>query len=1330
MPGPGRPTRTILTFAITIAAVSGAPVTATTVDGTVRDSAGAGVPGIEVSLLRFGATGWTVEGWNSTAANGAWSIEDVRAGTYRLKLFDWSQRYAYEYHDDVTSFDLATDIEVAAEPVTIDAVVEPGGRIAGSLSTPAGEPLENSSVVSFDADGQLLYFEQLQDTTYEVGGLPSGGYLLRFNGAQQGTDGQWSYFQEWYDDASSQGLATPVPVTAGQTTADVDATMGFDPGGTVAGVIVDLYGRPYRSARVEAWRHVGGDWIMVRADDTGASYYDGEYSLDLPPGTYRLRFEGSTDYNLVNSLVEWWPDATAVDEAEDVVVAVGQSIEIDGTLGELASGGISGTVTDDTGEPLAGVEVSIRGAGGELYRHFTRTGPDGDYVIEGLQPDRYLLEFFDPSYGVRWAFLGGTQDWNQADRVQVFYDAVTGVDQSMLLGTDLGSITGNLSDAAGTPASGIRVWAVDATGAVGWGTSRGDGSYRLRSLADGTYRVELEDPEGRFIGEWYDDVPSEPEADPVDVSTGAATAGIDAVLATAGGISGTVVDAFGGPFPLTTIGAYEFDGSQWAQAGGTFLFQESDYVLAGLPPGIYRVVFSGGSWGGGRETEWYDDAPNVTVATDVEVVAGELTPGIDAVVGSGPAGAIAGTVTDGSGAPAEGIEVNLYDESLTLRHDAAAVTGADGGYAVEPLFSGLYYVEFEDPQGQLPSELYDDAASLAMATPVQVSGGPVTGIDAVLDGAGGGPGGGAIAGLVTDETTGDPIEGIRVDCFSADLLDQPPCVTPTAADGSYFLGGNLPEAAYRVRFSAPAGSYASEYFDDVTSAGDATAVAVSLGAVTTGIDASLTAAGAIAGTVTDAAGEPLPKLLVTAHREVGGEWRQVASAMTFYEAEWRIASLEPGIYRVRFADGYEGFFGESEFFADAVSVATADDVPVSAGQTAAGIDAVLREDLPGGIAGTLVDAGGAPADGIEVTVYAASGAPVTTALTGDDGTYIVPNLVPGTYAAGFEDPAGELPGEFYLDVATLALATPIDVGYAVVDGIDALLDGPGTGQGGAALEGLVTDAVSGQPVEDVEVLCFTPNGFLVPRCRTTSAADGSYRLGGFLPARPVLVRFQAADGHLAEWYDGAPSFVDATSIPLSLGTTITGVDVVLTPGAPLLNPGFDEDLSGWDVDAPLGAVAGHSAIDAHGDVSSGSAWVSADGAPGAVVALEQCVPVTQSADLEVGGRVRIESTGSPVAVISVEPFADSACGTPAGTESGAQPVLEGTTSALWRDVSSVLEVPVDVGSLRLRFELHAAGAESFDAFWDALYLAETAPALFRDGFESGDTNAWSEVRSE
>lgn len=403
MPGPGRPTRTILTFAITIAAVSGAPVTATTVDGTVRDSAGAGVPGIEVSLLRFGATGWTVEGWDSTAANGVWSIEDVRAGTYRLGLFDWSQRYAYEYHDDVTSFDLATDIEVAAEPVTIDAVVEPGGRIAGSLSTPAGEPLEN---------------------------------------------------------------------------------------------------------------------------------------------------------------------------------------------------------------------------------------------------------------------------------------------------------------------------------------------------------------------------PSE------------------------------------------------------------------------------------------------------------------------------------------------------------------AVTGADGGYAVEPLFSGLYYVEFEDPRGQLPSELYDDAASLAMATPVQVSGSPVTGIDAVLDGAGGGPGGGAIAGLVTDETTGDPIEGIRVDCFSADLLDQPPCVTLTAADGSYFLGGNLPEAAYRVRFSAPAGSYASEHYDDVTSAGDATAVAVSLEAVTTGIDASLTAAGAIAGTVTDAAGEPLPKLLVTAYREVGGEWRQVASAMTFYEAEWRIASLEPGIYRVRFADGYEAFFGESDFFDDAVSGQPVEDVEV------------------------------------------------------------------------------------------------------------------------------------------------------------------------------------------------------------------------------------------------------------------------------------------------------------------------------------------------------------------------------------------------------------------
>lgn len=1299
---------------------------AVTVDGTVRDPGGNGIAGIEVSLFRdSGGGSWSLLAFRSTSSTGSWSMTEVPAGRYRLKVFDWAQRYAYEFFDNVSFFDDATDIEIATDDLTIDVTVEPGGTISGTVSTPGGAPLENPAVVAFDINGELLYYESIFGTSYEVGGLPTGEYLLRFTGGQLGSDQQWDYFQEWYDDAPEQDLATPVPVTAGAQTGDIDAFMGYDSGGSITGTVMDLYDHPYTSARIEAWQEEDGEWQIVRGVDTGAYYYDGEFTLDLPPGTYRLRFEGSTSYNLANSLVEWWPDAASLDEAENVVLELDATLHIDGVLGELAPGSIAGRITDQQDDPLEGIEVSIRGFSGELYRHFTRTDVDGAYLIEGLQPDSYLIELFDPTHEHRWTYLGGTQNPGLADLVEVTSTAVTGINQSLSPGVDPGSLTGFVTDPMGNPAPGVRVLAVATADPFDWlsiGVVRGDGSYRLRDLPTGNVLVEFSDPRGAYVEEWYDNVPSENEATPVAVFDGAATSGVSAVLDTAGGIAGEVVNTFGHPFTLTTINAYSFDGESWVPAGSTFAFEESAYLLAGLPPGVYRVVFAGGGWWGPRETEWYDDAPSLELATDVVVVDGEITDDINAVLGSGPGGSISGTVTDGEGNPVEAVEVQLYDEYLSPR-DAGAVTGADGRYTVEPLYSGLYYVEFSDPGGR-PGEFFDDAEGIDVATPVLVSGDPVEGVDAVLDGAGPGPGGGAIAGTVTDGSTGLGIAGVRVSCFATDLVDHPPCMSTTAPDGTYLLGGNLPTASYLVRFWTPSGDYVTEYFDDVPTAAQATPVAVEIGLISTGVDAEMTGAGAISGTVTDAAGNPLAKLLVTAFQAVDGEWRQVTSTMTFYEPQYELSGLEAGIYRIRFADGYEGFFSESEFWDDSATVEAADDVTVVVGETTGGIDAILREELPGGIGGRVTNSSETPAPAIEVSIFDAFGDVVAQGQTGADGRYEILNLLPGWYWVGFEDPAGELPSEHYADAATLDMATPLQVGYSLAPDIDAVLDGPGGQQGGAAVEGRVTDP-AGQPLSGIEVQCFSVSGFAVGRCSDVTGPNGEYRLGGFLPPEPVVVRFEDPNGsHVAEWFDNVTSFVDASPLPLAPGATLAGIDASLEEGPALRNPSFDHDLEGWTIDAPQGAAVAHSPIDAHGDVDSGSARIATQATPDGVVALEQCL-AADSSILLVGGRVRIESVGQPTASVVLTPFADESCGGRSSQTSIRHPVTEGDTSTLWRDIEAELEVPDGTGSIMLRFEIHAAGAESFDAYWDALYVAPSNGRVFSGGFETGTLVGWS-----
>ena len=45
----------------------------------------------------------------------------------------------------------------------------------------------------------------------------------------------------------------------------------------------------------------------------------------------------------------------------------------------------------------------------------------------------------------------------------------------------------------------------------------------------------------------------------------------------------------------------------------------------------------------------------------------------------------------------------------------------------------------------------------------------------------------------------------------------------------------------------------------------------------------------------------------------------------------------------------------------------------------------------------------------------------------------------------------------------------------------------------------------------------------------------------------------------------------------------------------------------------------------------------------------------------------------------------------------------------------------------IRFEIHANGAESLEAYWNALFAAPSRSLIFVEGFESADTSIWSSV---
>ena len=160
----------------------------------------------------------------------------------------------------------------------------------------------------------------------------------------------------------------------------------------------------------------------VTVVETGRRYTvsgDGSFLIGLPPGTWTLRGE-ATNYGPADV---------------QVTVSDGDRLSQNVTLTLLPNGDIRGTVTDESGAPVAGALVAVR------ETEFTATtGPDGGYLISGIPEGEYMVE----------ASTAGHQ--TSRAQVTVTADETTPVDLQLvpsqrvaLLGDYLGSLRGLLT---------------------------------------------------------------------------------------------------------------------------------------------------------------------------------------------------------------------------------------------------------------------------------------------------------------------------------------------------------------------------------------------------------------------------------------------------------------------------------------------------------------------------------------------------------------------------------------------------------------------------------------------------------------------------------------------------------------------------------------------------------------------------------------------------------------------------------------------------------------------------------------------------------------------
>lgn len=818
----------------------------------------------------------------------------------------------------------------------------------------------------------------------------------------------------------------------------------------------------------------------------------------------------------------------------------------------------------------------------------------------------------------------------------------------------------------------VRVWRASGDFA---GAAQVDaaGAYLVGGLVSGSYYVStLTYPTWSLglLDELYNDLPCpggvpsgcDPTLGaPVVVTAGEATTGIDLALGVGGRLAGRTQES-GTNLPIANLLV-----SAYNPAGGLVATATTDgagrYLIGGLAGDIHLVV----EGGAGHQSEIYDDIPCSNgcyppVGTPISTVNGVTIAGVDFSLLR--RGAIAGRVTHAATAAAiPNAVVRVSGPS-----NRSVTTDSEGNYHVGGLPPGNYYVSTQT-YGSFVDEAWDDLPCSVSCLPL--AGDPVAvavdatteGIDFALDKRGG------IEGVVTDAQSGLPVASAGVSIFDAAGNYQG---NGQVHNGSYSLTAVRP-GTYKVIAAGP--NHQGVLYDGIDCPSVPPSCSLDLGTdvvvapetVTSGIDFSLPPLGSLSGTVVAAAGQTMSYYYVAAWNLAG----QLVKAGYSTAPAWTLNGIAPGDYYV--AATHPAFVGEvfddvacpggTPSVCDPDGLATV--VQAELGTTTMGIDFELEK--LGSLSGILTRASdGLPAYGT-VEVFDQFGALVSSQNV--QGAYEVVGLPTGTYHV--KGSSFELSSRLYDDVpcplqcdVTDGTAVAVVMG-SITSGVDIALPPMG------AIEGYI-GATAGP----------LPTGLLLTAFSTDSSwyrywwvdggpfsipvADGNYYVR-VLPEEPH---------HLGQIYDGVDCPFSscpldlATLVVVQAGATTSGIDFALEPLTGIVGQVVDSQGQ------PLAGVA----IDLW---SSTGVWVA-------------------SATTGPNGRYRVTPNGGSYYV---------------STDNGV-----GAVDQLWLDVPCPLG-PAYLGLCDpLDGEAVVLSAEGLVAGID--FVLERVP-IFVDGFESGDTSAWS-----
>ncbi len=918
------------------------------------------------------------------------------------------------------------EYEGGTDPADKDSV--PESSISGTVTGQNGNGLEDLYVRACTYNTSNNCLGTLTDGVgnYTIHDLPAGIYNVQVFSGGSGLN----VISEYYDDVLSRNDASPVNVKTGQQVLNINFTLS--PGATITGRVVDPLGNP--AANVE-----------VRYNNDGLSYGSGAWTN--VNGSYTLT---GLPEGIVTIEVRPYIDSGYAWDRRPVVLG---PLEVRDNVNFILRKGalISGTVSSESGTPLANMDTRARPAEGRespdgMFWNGSNwqrgTGTDGKYQMR-LAPGTYSIALNENGYtAIPQVITVSSENDNRV------------VNFTAYVSSSLGTISGTVTNVSVPPVSLLpeqNFFAAAFTGGTAFNISN-IGTIRTVAGSGGTVfpiSYSLGVPWSLSYDLYFGIQTRETEAMEsvttlgAKLSVAAGATGQDFAADLSGvKITGSVYLNTTPQIPLLYAMVYMKNASGMF-GGFARTDQNGEYTLFNVPAGNYTL-----------DVDYEGYSPVTGIPVNGVTKGGTTTVAPITIQG----GSVSGTVSY-SGSQTGNILIGLFADpqfKVMATNTFNAVSGgtsvpAPGIFTIQGIPDGTYYIgAFRDSNG---NSAYDDGEAFGYydinaseVIPIVLSGGnSITGTNITVydpdqdddgdkmpnywelmyglnpsdpadadddpDGDGAANlqeylGGsdptdinsipaGSISGRISEES-GAGIAGIYVN--ACDQATRTWCKGSLTGSGGNYQIQNVPMGTYIVNVNTGnlGKNLVGEYYDDVVNRNAATPVGVVGGSDTPNINIELSPGAIITGRVVDPLGNPAANIEV---RYQNDELSYGTGARTDINGNYTLRGLPAGMAGIEVRpDINSGYAWDKRLLV------------FNSMEQRVNVNFVLREGAL--ISGTVSNVSGNALANMDVGAQPAEGWESPNGMfwngnnwqrgTGTDGMYRM-RLVPGTYSIGLEE---------------------------------------------------------------------------------------------------------------------------------------------------------------------------------------------------------------------------------------------------------------------------------------------------------------------------------------